>query len=161
MLINWTGRFHFQLLMKSLFTISENDYCHGWLLQLYKGGRKTGQQGAIQKRTNTALDLIVLSWSGSILSCWYNSVGRNAATWLGNYHWSWSQVSLVQEVFFSSAAGCFGVGRRPTNLWPKSEVASGRKPRMKVPGTQDRSQVIIYFLPSHKEARSHYATKIS
>ena len=73
MLINWTGRFHFQLLMKSLFTISENDYFHEWLLQpreneldhslllpLYirKEGRKTGRRGpSIDKRTQPYIQL--------------------------------------------------------------------------------------------------------
>ena len=57
-----------------LFTISENDYCHGWLLQLYKEWRKTGQRGAIQRRTNTGLDPIVLCWSGSIFSCWRSNI---------------------------------------------------------------------------------------
>ena len=43
-----------------LFTISENGYCHGWLLQLYEE-RKTGQRGPSRDERLTALDPIVLS----------------------------------------------------------------------------------------------------
>ena len=37
--------------------------------------------------------------------------------------------TLVTRGFFLGAAGCFGVGCRPTNLWPKAEVTRGEAAR--------------------------------
>ena len=37
----------------------------------------------------------------------------------------------VLEVFFSRTAGCFGVGRRATDLRPKAEVTSGEAAKKK------------------------------
>ena len=39
--------------------------------------------------------------------------------------------ALVTRGFFLRAAGCFGVGCRPTDLWPKAEVTRGEAAREK------------------------------
>ena len=38
---------------------------------------------------------------------------------------------VLTRGFFSHAAGCFGVGCRPTDLWPKAEVTGGKAARKK------------------------------
>ena len=39
--------------------------------------------------------------------------------------------TLVTRGFLSRAAGCFGLGCRPTDLWPKAEVTRGEAARKK------------------------------